>query len=72
MPDFGARKITFPDCHAIRLSNSGLALLIQLPDREQPVWIPQSQIDDDSEVYKPGDEGTLVVSEWFATQKGLV
>lgn len=35
-------------------------------------WIPKSQIHDDSEVYKKGTEGTLIVSEWIAIQKGLV
>ena len=35
-------------------------------------WIPKNQIDDDSEVYKKGTEGTLVITEWIATQKGLV
>ena len=35
-------------------------------------WIPQSQIDDDSEVYRANDRGKLVISEWIAIQKGLV
>jgi len=48
------------------------AILVYLPDREEPVWIPQSQIDDTSEVWKEGQQGDLVVSEWIAVQKGLV
>ena len=35
-------------------------------------WIPKSQISDDSEVYKRGTEGLLIVSEWIATEKELV
>ena len=35
-------------------------------------WIPNSQVDDDSEVYEHGHEGKLVVSLWIAEQKGLV
>lgn len=35
-------------------------------------WIPKSQIHSDSEVYQQGDEGTLIVSEWIAEQKGLL
>ena len=35
-------------------------------------WIPKSQVDDDSEVFEKGGEGALVVTEWIATQKGLV
>lgn len=34
-------------------------------------WIPKSQIDDDSEVYKKGTEGTLIISDWFAKKAGL-
>jgi hypothetical protein len=34
-------------------------------------WIPKGQVDDDSEVYKRGDQGTLIVTEWIAKQKGL-
>lgn len=35
-------------------------------------WIPKSQIDDDSEVYEKDGEGTLVVTQWIAEQKGLI
>ena len=35
-------------------------------------WIPKSLIDDDSEVYKQGDEGKLVLPEWFALKEGLI
>lgn len=37
----------------------------------ESVWLPKSQVDDDSEVYKKGTEGVLVISEWIAEQKGL-
>lgn len=36
------------------------------------LWIPKSQIDDDSEVWENNQDGTLVVSQWIAEQKGLV
>ncbi len=37
------------------------------------VWVPKSQIDDESEVYsKKSGGGLLVVSRWWAEQKGLV
>jgi hypothetical protein len=35
-------------------------------------WVPKSQIDDDSEVYKANTEGVLIVSDWLAKQKGWV
>ena len=37
-------------------------------------WIPKSHVHDDSEVFNDGEnaEGTLVITEWIAKQKGLV
>lgn len=34
----------------------------------EPQWMPFSQIGEDSEVWKAGDEGTLLVTEWFANK----
>lgn len=48
-----------------------LVRFIELPD-EPEIWIPQSQVDDDSEVWKPGDEGTLVINEWIARKNGII
>jgi hypothetical protein len=45
------------------------ALLVYHPDLGE-VWVPQSAIDDDSEVYKAGDEGDLVVAGWLAEKRG--
>lgn len=37
------------------------------------LWVPKSQIDEESEVYsKKSGGGLLVVSRWWAEQKGLV
>lgn len=33
-------------------------------------WVPKKQITDDSEVYKKGHEGTLIVTEWIAGERG--
>jgi hypothetical protein len=46
------------------------ALLVEFEGEK--VWIPRSQIHDDSEVYAEGHTGTLIVSRWIAEQKGLV
>jgi hypothetical protein len=46
------------------------ALLCVIDGKEH--WIPQSQIDDDSEVWQKDDVGKLVISEWIATEKGLI
>lgn len=50
------------------------ALLVELRDglrADEEVWIPLSQIHDDSEVWGAGDEGELVVTSWFAEKEGL-
>ena len=62
--------VEFENAEAI--ASSDKALLIQFEDREEPVWIPQGQIHDDSEVYRRGDKGKLVLTEWIATEKGLI
>lgn len=46
------------------------ALLVEIDDKE--IWMPKSQISDDSEVTAEDDVGTLIVSQWIAEQKGLV
>jgi len=36
----------------------------------QDVWVPQSAIDDDSEVYREGTSGRLVIKAWIAQRNG--
>jgi hypothetical protein len=51
------------------LKDTDKAILVEIDGEEY--WIPQSQVDDDSEVYQEGDKGVLVISHWIAVQKGL-
>lgn len=67
MPSF-SDKATFPGVAAIRATDA--ALLCEIDGNQ--VWIPLSQIDDDSEVWELGQEGVLVVSQWIAEQRDLV
>jgi hypothetical protein len=46
------------------------AILVRVEGKE--VWIPKSHIHDDSEVFKKGTDGRLIISQWIAEQKGLV
>lgn len=46
------------------------AICVEIDGEEY--WIPQSQVHEDSEVYNHGDQGTLVISEWIAKQKGFI
>lgn len=63
-------------------ARSGKSLLMQCEceefeddeshDDADKAWIPKSQITDDSEVYRVGDAGTLMVTEWIAEKKGWI
>lgn len=63
-----ADKVEFDDVFAVAQTASDLLCEIE----GKRVRIPQSQIDDDSEVWRLEDEGTLIISRWIAEQKGLV
>ena len=47
-----------------------LAILCEIDGKK--CWIPQSQIQADSEVWHAEDQGTLVVTRWWAEKEGLV
>lgn len=66
MPDF-THKAKFADARVIRATEK--AILVAIDGAEY--WIPQKCIDDESEIWKDGDEGELVVSQWIAEEKGL-
>lgn len=44
------------------------ALLVKLYDHAErgELWIPKSQIDEDSEVFEKGNEGEVIVTRWWA------
>ena len=67
-----SNSVRFEDCKC--LHDSGKALLVTVPDLDEDVWIPQSQIHDDSEVFDAEENsvGTLVVKRWFAEKEGWV
>jgi len=44
------------------------AIKVLVSDTE--LWIPKSVVHDDSEVWKHGDEGKLVVKAWWAEKNG--
>jgi len=48
------------------------AICVESENLDDEEWIPQSQIHEDSEVWKKEDEGTLIVNDWFAKQKGWI
>jgi hypothetical protein len=62
--------VSFNNCYIQK--ETKLAILVKFEDREEPIWIPQSQVHDDSEIWVEGDKGKLVVYEWIAIKNGLV
>lgn len=52
-------------------AESDKAILVEIDGVKH--WVPKSQIHDDSEVYsKASGGGTLIVTGWWAEQKGLL
>lgn len=66
MPRTGDEPHTMGDGKCTRATEK--ALLVLIGDKE--TWVPQSVVHDDSEIYKVGDEGTLVVKRWWAEKNG--
>lgn len=54
------------------VAETAQAICVTAPDFDEDEWIPQSQIDEDSDVYKKGTDGTLIVSDWYARKKGWI
>lgn len=66
MPEF-REKICIDN--VVGKKKTAKALLCEIEGDEY--FVPDSQIDDDSEVFAEGDEGTLIVSLWWAEQEKL-
>jgi len=47
------------------------AVLCRIPGRRSELWIPKSQIHDDSDVYADDQTGTLVITAWLAEKEDL-
>ena len=62
------KTVTFNNVTVIK--DTPLAILCEFEDGEEH-WIPQSQVDADSECYGKGDEGKLVITKWFADKEEL-
>ena len=65
------RTATFEAVEVLR--DSGKAILVRIPElHNTDKWIPKSVIHDDSEVYKAGTTGCLIVQRWFAEKEKMV
>ncbi len=64
-------SFTIRQCKSI--AETEKAILVESEDFDEgQQWIPQSQIDDDSEIYKNGQKGNLTISDWFAEKLDLI
>ena len=61
------KTVEFEDCECVKETEKAILVCIEGDD----YWIPKSQVDDDSEVYEDDTNGTLVITEWFASKEGL-
>jgi pectate lyase len=59
--------VTFED--VLCMAETEDAILVEIEGED--IWIPKSQVDDDSEVYGKGHDGRLVITAWIAKRKGL-
>lgn len=62
--DFGERVVEV-------VKDSGQALLVKTVSGKE-FWVPQSVIHEDSEVYKEGTKGKLIVHKWWARKGGWI
>lgn len=51
------------------IDESARAIRVVFADGET-VWCPKSAVDEDSEVFKDGDEGTFMCADWIAEKEG--
>lgn len=59
------------NCTAIAETEQAILVEGDFPNSTEKSWIPKSQIvQEKSEILSKEDEGTLVVSEWFARKQG--
>lgn len=69
--------ITINNCKCIAEKPKAILVksdeFLELGEEENKCWIPQEQVHDDSDVYKIGSKGKLVLkSGWFVNKKRWV
>lgn len=63
--------VTLEDCEALKETEKALLVYINLMNEDH--WIPHDHIaQEESEVLREGDEGTLVITDWIAEKIGAL
>jgi hypothetical protein len=65
--DYDDKNIVVPGVECVR--DGDRAILVVIDGTEH--WIPQSQIHGDSDVWKRGDKGKLIITKWIGAKRGL-
>jgi len=68
MPEF-KDKVHFKNARSTSSTERAVYCILE---NDHGLWVPKSQIDDDSEVYDKYQEGKLVVSLWIAEEKEIL
>ena len=63
--------VYFEDARCKAETPKAILVKIDTRDGKKEVWVPKSQVHDDSEIAGRDDEGTLAITEWFAEKEGL-
>lgn len=58
--------------NAMIIKDSGLAVLVRAPSLKRDIWVPQSCVHEDSEIYRDGEVGTIGIKESWAEKEGLI
>lgn len=66
MPRREPKTVSFPFVKATQATRRDLLVVVEGKER----WVPKNVVHDDSEVWRLGDEGTLVLPEWYVEEYG--
>lgn len=72
MDEYNDKYVKFEDCSCVAESEKAIKVVgPEIGSEANNVWIPKSQIHEDSEVYANATDGDLIISLWIAKEKGL-
>jgi hypothetical protein len=65
--------IKVKDCECVAQTPAALKIVsTEYPFGGKELWIPETAIHEDSEVYMDGHTGECVIEDWFAEKKGWI
>lgn len=55
---------------AVIVAETEDAICVLAPEFDEDTWIPSRQVHDDFPIYRDGEEGDLLVKDWWAERQG--